>query len=330
MSHPLDASDEARAPAPRAAVRTRSPVVEPGTPLAAEAAPAELRCANCLAPVSGHFCAQCGAPRLDERPLTVRRFAHELWGEVTSVDSATVRSFRTLLARPGQLTRDFLDGRTRWYLSPLRIYLLAFGLMLFARSFTAFDRQLDARMSEATAKVAAPSAQRSAATAAPARAGAPAAAGRHTTPADAIRPMQASIRQAMSNPWLRLIDPLVVGALLVMLYRTRRRNYAEHVLFSLHVLAFNCLLSIVTLELHELRGGLPSGFDAVSVVHWIAFGAYFFIASRRVYGESPTRTSGKTVVFVAGTQLAMMVVPFITATATVLWLMARDALQHPR
>ncbi len=345
MSHSLDASEQARAPAPRSAILTHPLLAEPGSDLAAAATPAALHCANCLAPMSGHFCAQCGAPRLDERPLTVRRFARELWAEFTSVDSSTVRSFRTLLARPGQLTRAFLDGRTRWYLSPLRIYLLAFGLMVFARSFTAFDQQFDAKMREATARVAAQSEQRRAAASAATRAAATtvatttaatttaapasrAAAVRPIRLADAMRPMQENIRQSMSNPWLRLVDPLVVGALLVMLYRKRRRNYAEHVLFALHVLAFNCLLSIVTFEMHELRSGLPSGFDAISVVHWVAFGTYFFLASRRVYGESARRTSAKTVVFVAGSQLAMLLVPFITATGTVLWFFAMSALQQ--
>src|SRR5476651_155849 len=34
----------------------------------------QSQCANCHAPLAGHFCGQCGAPRLEERPLTVHRF----------------------------------------------------------------------------------------------------------------------------------------------------------------------------------------------------------------------------------------------------------------
>src|SRR5437868_6761281 len=72
-----------------------SNVVSPLPPVAAQSAtepaglPPDAMCANCRAPMRGHFCAQCGAPRIDERPLTVRRFVNDLWNELTNVDSGT-------------------------------------------------------------------------------------------------------------------------------------------------------------------------------------------------------------------------------------------------
>jgi uncharacterized protein DUF3667 len=124
-----------------ASVSDSSAGSEPNAASDASPTTAASRCANCGASIpAGHYCSTCGAPRLDERPFTVRRFAHDIWSEVTSLDSHSVRTFRALLTSPGKLTKDFLDGRTRWYLPPLRVYLLTFGFMIFARSFTTSDR----------------------------------------------------------------------------------------------------------------------------------------------------------------------------------------------
>ena len=110
--------------------------------------PAAVTCANCLAPLGGDFCSACGAPSLEQRPLTVRRFAGDLWTELTSVDSATVRSLRTLVLEPGQLTREYLRGRTRWFLSPLRLFLMTTTLLVFVSVVTGYQQHLVDSMRE--------------------------------------------------------------------------------------------------------------------------------------------------------------------------------------
>lgn len=259
---------------------------------------AEGQCANCLAPMSAHFCAQCGAPKLDERPITVGRFAEDLWHELTSLDSSTVRSLRSLLTRPGELTRTFLAGRTRWYLTPVRLYLLCFGLMIFVRSFTPLERQMSevARRDFARRTASDPGLARLAAKSA--------AAG-----ANMVDSLTESVRIAASNQWLHLIDPLTVGLLLAVLFWGRRRNFAEHVVFAIHLLAFNWLVSCVTALLFWWTGIVPGGINAVVLVQWLAIGIYFFLAARRVHDEQAVRAGLKTIVFVAGAQAAMAVVP---------------------
>lgn len=87
--------------------------------------PATRPCANC-----GHalllpeppFCPQCGqetrirAPKLGE-------FVQQFGGAYLSTEGALWRTLKLLLFRPGELTRQYLAGRRKHYVLPLRLYL---------------------------------------------------------------------------------------------------------------------------------------------------------------------------------------------------------------
>jgi hypothetical protein len=271
-------------------------------------------CANCGAPLRGHYCHECGAPRSDDRPLTVRRFARDAAHEVTSVDSTTLRTFQALFARPGVLTRDYLAGRTRWYLSPLRLFLVMWAAFLFSVSFyqegfvdrRVVERNLAARRDSSFDGVLERSAKR------------------HATSSDELmdQTLTKMTTWAMS-PWLRVLDPIVVGGVLALLYRGRRRNYAEHVVFALHLLAFNSALAILTNGMHHLAGwdGTPN--RLVSAFHWSVLGTYFFLAARLVHPEPRLRTGMKTLGFLVGSQVAMFVAPVLAGIAAVVLVMWR-------
>lgn len=86
-------------------------------------------CIDCGAPLTGAaHCGACGLPALRRR-ITLRAFLHDLAGEMFSVDSALWNSLRRLLAQPGTLTVDFIAGRRKGRLAPLRLYF--FALLLF-------------------------------------------------------------------------------------------------------------------------------------------------------------------------------------------------------
>jgi hypothetical protein len=283
-------------------------------PNATVAGNAPAFCANCGAPLTGHFCSQCGAPRLDERPLTARRFLSELWNEATNVDSSTVRTFTTLFQRPGALTREYVTGHTRRYMPPLRVYLAMFAVMIFARTAIHADvriqnelRERIVRQQESSPEMQAIRARRTAT---------------HREIPDLATPLSGAIQVTFSNPWLHLVDPLAVALVLTLLYRRRRRNYAEHAVFALHLLAFNCVLIIATTTMRAAWSARMTGTDAVSVLHWLAFGIYAFLALRRVYEESPPRSALKAVALTAGAQAAMLVVPMLTAVAVTMWTVA--------
>jgi hypothetical protein len=271
-------------------------------------------CANCHHPITGHFCAECGAPRLDERPLTVRRFVADLWNEVTNIDSLTVRTMTTLFRRPGVLTRDYVSGRTRWYMPPVRLYLAMFALMIFARTVTHQDVRIQEEVRQRIEQKQADDADLRAIRARRATAG-------RQIP-DFAEPMSRAVGVALGNQWLHLVDPLSVALVLTLLYRARRRNYAQHVVFALHLLAFNWALSVITTSMHAAWSASMSSTDAVSVLHWLAFGTYAYLALRRVYEESRPRSTLKAAALTVGAQAAMAVVPLLTGVTVAIWTIA--------
>src|SRR5206468_8575282 len=94
-------------------------------------------CLNCGAPVSQRFCPACGQAAVDPNP-TLREFAHEAAGEFLLWDGKLATTFRLLLTKPGELTREYLGGRRARYLSPLRLYLTC-SVLFFALKALAPD-----------------------------------------------------------------------------------------------------------------------------------------------------------------------------------------------
>ena len=92
------------------------------------------KCANCGAPVIGPFCAVCGQERNTHR-RSVRQLLGEFFVEIASFDSRILRTAFALVARPGELSLAFQEGRPRRYVPALRLYLfvsLIFFLVLSA------------------------------------------------------------------------------------------------------------------------------------------------------------------------------------------------------
>lgn len=85
-------------------------------------------CPNCgtTLPIDPNprFCPACGQEtRL--HPPSFGEFVHEFVGHYVALEGALWRTLGALLFQPGRLTREYLDGRRRRYVPPLRLYLSA-------------------------------------------------------------------------------------------------------------------------------------------------------------------------------------------------------------
>lgn len=93
---------------------------------APEAAPEAFQnCPNChhrLALPRPNYCGHCGQETA-LKPPTVLEFLQQFGGSYISMEGALWRTLGLLLFRPGQLTRQYLAGRRRRYVLPLRLYL---------------------------------------------------------------------------------------------------------------------------------------------------------------------------------------------------------------
>ena len=82
------------------------------------------RCLNCGEPLRGPFCSTCGQRAIPAYP-TLRELAGDAWQELSGYDGRVVRTFRSLMRRPGALTLEVLEGHRARYVSPVRVYLVA-------------------------------------------------------------------------------------------------------------------------------------------------------------------------------------------------------------
>jgi hypothetical protein len=238
-----------------------------------------MHCANCSTELVGQYCHACGQqvptnPELALAPF-VRQFAHEL----LHLDFKTIHSVRALF-RPGFLTREFLDGHRREYLSPLKLYFVAAAIFFFAAPLAGFT--LEQIMEQDTSGwfrqlVTARIEQRAL-----------------DMPLFAER---FNLRVQTVYTFALSISIFVAAGVLRALFR----QYAlgAHLVFALHYVAFLYLIAIgvgAVARIANVQGGAGSLLLTYAVI-----GPYLYVALRRVYGEAPARTIMKLLVLAAVT-----------------------------
>ena len=100
--------------------------------------PAPAACLNCgcsFGDPRPRYCPSCGQ-ETNVKPPTLIEFAQQFGGSYIAAEGALWRTLKLLLFRPGQLTREYLAGRRRRYVLPLRLYLTVSLIVLLALRFT--------------------------------------------------------------------------------------------------------------------------------------------------------------------------------------------------
>jgi hypothetical protein len=96
-------------------------------------------CPNCGTPfehaaAAPRYCPHCGQ-QTTLHPPSIAEFVHEFVGHYVAFEGPLWTSLRLLLLHPGKLTREYLEGRRRRYVLPLRLYLSASFLFFLAFRF---------------------------------------------------------------------------------------------------------------------------------------------------------------------------------------------------
>jgi hypothetical protein len=266
----------------------------------------KVKCLNCGAALAGPFCAECGQRVLPPHP-TVRELVGDAIAEFSGWDGKLANTLRLLLRRPGELTRQWLEGRRALFISPLRLYLttsvvyflitaaapippttgsdkIDLGGLKAGISGSMKNEQVSAAASTAIAtRTALTGAARDSAIAG--LAGAP----KFLQPVfrraiDEPAAFANALRAAMPRALFVLVP--VFAGILGLFYR--RRNYPEHLYFAIHLHAFFFIArAIGNLALYARV--LPFSIAAQGAIAiWIV--AYSYLALRRVYGGSPIAT----------------------------------------
>ena len=101
------------------------PAADPTVP------PACANCGQAFGDPRPNFCPACGQETQIKAP-TVGEFLQQFGGAYFSTEGALWRTFRLLLTRPGELTAQYLAGRRKHYVLPLRLFLTISVLMLLS------------------------------------------------------------------------------------------------------------------------------------------------------------------------------------------------------
>jgi hypothetical protein len=256
---------------------------------AATAASAGTGCLNCGQPLGvprPRFCPACGQ-ETNLRPPRLGEFLQQFGGAYFATEGALWRTVKLLLFKPGELTRQYLAGRRKHYVLPLRLYLtISLAVLLLLRVV-------------ATVHIEAPGAIELQG-AEPANLQLDLGAGRAglqdgvffctDLPGWLCRRIQRRIdvepklfAREVEQFGLRFVAH-VGGAMFLLLpafalwlqlaYRNRRLRYTEHLVFALHVHAFwFVMLALVMTDLPWL-GSLAA----------LAVPVYTLLAMRDVYG----------------------------------------------
>lgn len=88
-------------------------------------------CPNCGTALGDRFCGHCGQKRPDRDDLTMRAMLGHVADEILSADSKLLVTLRSLCLAPGELARDWFDGKRARWVAPLRLYLMMSALFYF-------------------------------------------------------------------------------------------------------------------------------------------------------------------------------------------------------
>ena len=111
-------------------------------------------CPNCGAQRTGRFCGACGQNSRSYLRAT-REIAGEVLSEVFDLDSRLGRTLKSLLLRPGYLSREFASDRRASYVSPVRLYIVVSLVFFGTLSLTTRYESADAVPADAQHDIAA-------------------------------------------------------------------------------------------------------------------------------------------------------------------------------
>jgi hypothetical protein len=265
--------------------------------------PAPTRaCLNCGTLLNGPFCAECGQRDIPPYP-SARELVVDAVSELSGWDGRIATSVRTLLLRPGKLTREFLEGRRARYISPLRLYLMA-SLAYFVLAATAPDVRLDSGKTLFLGLRVSTTVANDSAASRPERVGAAARSAMESQQIASAPPlMQPFLRKSVDDPagfragifaavprMMFVLLPVFAG-ILALFYRGRK--YPEHLYFAIHLHAFFFLVFAIV-ELLKFTQVAPLVIVGAAL-STLSLPVYATVAFRHTYGGSLARTVAKEV-----------------------------------
>lgn len=263
------------------------------------------RCPNCEADLgAGRFCAVCGEQRFDHHSLSLKHFLEHALEAFTHFDGAISRTLKTLVARPGKLTADYVRGCRKPYLAPVQLFLLM-NLLNFAvtawNGWNTFATDLYTHITWTDHQTIA-------------RGMVKQKLAERKMKFEEYAPVFNAKSRTQAKSLVILMVPMFALAL-AALRSYQGRYFAEHLVFSVHFYAFLLLYISVTSSLTNYIVGwvksagvavTPQGLD--SVVSWIAAAVlvWYLSVAMRVTGTASWLRAAAEGVFLTGVMVIVL------------------------
>ena len=221
-------------------------------------------CANCGEALEGEFCHSCGERQTGSDWLSVAPFIRQIGNELITLDFKSVHTVAALL-RPGHLTAQYLAGRRRVYLGPVKIYFLCAALYFLVAPYVAGFNLAELMQQDPDGMLSAMVQRRIA-----------------ETNMDFAR-FSERFDHRMQTVYTLSLGVSVVAAALILKVLYRRPLFGVHVVFALHYVSFLYLEALTVGALYKALGR-PHPLVSLLLVYAILI-PYVFLALRRVYRE---------------------------------------------
>lgn len=222
-------------------------------------------CQNCGADLKGNYCVNCGQSGKAAFDKSVLAIIAHFFEELFTWDSRFFQSIKYLFLKPGFLTHEYISGRHKRYISPLKMFLFS-SFILFFIMIKSDPDQYKSLVTEG---------------------------GEDNFMKELILDEESNSNKShelfieeFNNKFNDNITlyiffiMLVFSVLLKIVYLPKKYFYSEHVVFTLHFFTF-------TLWCY-LMGFICQGLGEVFVFFWWYFvpGFYLLIAVRKVYHKT--------------------------------------------
>jgi hypothetical protein len=211
-----------------------------------------VNCLNCGAALQGDFCHVCGQ-KASAHHLGLHDVAHEAAHELLHLDGKILTTMKLLLLEPGQLTKDFIEGKRVRYISPIRLYL-TWSVIFFALAVIAPPRDRIVKINTSST----------------------------ATAEDSKRAEKLGEEILHNLPRVMFVLMPVFALLTWLFYRRQQPYYVPHLYYAIHFHAFVfCILAAGVLLALAGRAG-----KVVGMTLFLAVFPYHFIGLKRVFGGS--------------------------------------------
>ncbi|MEJ2627027.1 MAG: DUF3667 domain-containing protein [bacterium] len=225
-------------------------------------------CKNCNSVNINNFCSDCGQKIYDKR-FTIKSFIMDLLA-VFNLERGFLYTAKMLLIRPGQVTNDYLRGKTKPYVNPLKYLLIIGGIYAFLILYlNIFDTGLEAMTT--------------------------------LQPKETLQNNSQEVIR-LQNQWLnfyrKIINfiPLLMVPFISMItkwfYKSKHLFYGEHLIINSFLFVQSFLILIVLTPLVLIFPSLTSYFPIITVIVIFTYLSYSY---KGAFGVTPAKSFWGTV-----------------------------------